>query len=107
MFSNMQSHLTAQTDRVVNEIRKLRKALTTNVRENVSVNIQNIPPVMFKDINLCDICKGGSTTQVALAVARHLFTDDELATTQMLKKSSKGRPAACAERTTLLLSKWV
>ena len=101
-FKSLKTHMTNETDRILTEMRKFRKAVAGTVKETNSVPVMT--PIVHEGVNLCDICPSGSVTQVALALARHLFSDMELSSTQLLKKSTKGRPSASPERTRLLTS---
>jgi len=106
LFENLKHHISMENGLLVSELKKMRKAFSRS--QNPLVMDKNIPtevePIFFHGINLCELYPGGTTTQVALAVARRLWSDEELTETQLLKKSARGRPPACPERTALLIS---
>jgi hypothetical protein len=105
LFSCLESHITCQTDRIVQEIRKLRKEMVSSNNAKERQIQKNIAPIEYNGVNLCDVQPSGSVSQVALAVARQLFSDEKLASTQLAKKTAKGRPPASPKRTSVFRSK--
>ena len=61
-------------------------------------------PIMVNNVDILKIKPRGSVSQVGLAVARHLWSDDELTAGQLLKLRAKGRPPLSPVRSNLFKS---